>query len=61
MHPVERQNYAASAMICVPASLNENGPALGAQVDEKKNNRNSKIGRFFKVQTSDPDAIQHNL
>lgn len=34
LNPVGRVFYSASAMICVPASLNENGPALGAQAGE---------------------------
>jgi SAM-dependent methyltransferase len=36
LNPVGRVFYGASAMICVPASLNENGPALGAQAGEEK-------------------------
>jgi hypothetical protein len=36
LNPIGRQNYAASAVICVPASLNENGPALGAQTGEER-------------------------
>jgi SAM-dependent methyltransferase len=36
LNPLGRQNYAASTVICVPASLNENGPALGAQAGEKR-------------------------
>ncbi len=36
LNPVGRVFYAASAVICVPASLNENGPALGAQAGEKR-------------------------
>jgi len=36
LNSIGRQNYAASTMICVPASLNENGPALGAQAGEKR-------------------------
>jgi hypothetical protein len=35
LNPVGRQNYAISAVICALASLNENGPALGAQAGEK--------------------------
>ena len=35
LNPVGRVFYAASTMICVPASLNENGPALGAQAGEE--------------------------
>jgi SAM-dependent methyltransferase len=36
LNPLGRLNYSASTMICVPASLNENGPALGAQAGEKR-------------------------
>jgi SAM-dependent methyltransferase len=36
LNPIGRLNYSASTMICVPASLNENGPALGAQAGEKR-------------------------
>jgi len=31
---IGRMMYAASTMICIPASLSQNGPALGAQVGE---------------------------
>ena len=34
LNPVGRLFYAASTMICVPASLAFNGPALGAQAGE---------------------------
>jgi SAM-dependent methyltransferase len=34
LNPVGRIYYTGSTMICVPASLNENGPALGAQAGE---------------------------
>ena len=34
LNPVGRVFYAASTMICVPASLAYNGPALGAQAGE---------------------------
>jgi hypothetical protein len=34
LNPLGRLNYAASTMICVPASLSKNGPALGAQAGE---------------------------
>ena len=34
--PVRRVFYAASTMICVPASLASNGPALGAQAGEAR-------------------------
>jgi SAM-dependent methyltransferase len=36
LNPIGRLNYSASTMICVPASLNENGPALGAQAGEQR-------------------------
>jgi 2-polyprenyl-3-methyl-5-hydroxy-6-metoxy-1,4-benzoquinol methylase len=36
LNPVGRVYYAASTMICVPASLAYNGPALGAQAGESR-------------------------
>ena len=36
LNPLGRVFYGASTMICVPASLNENGPALGAQAGEER-------------------------
>lgn len=36
LNPVGRVFYAASTMICVPASLHSNGPALGAQAGEAR-------------------------
>jgi SAM-dependent methyltransferase len=36
LNPVGRLFYAASTMVCVPASLNEDGPALGAQAGEER-------------------------
>jgi SAM-dependent methyltransferase len=36
MNPIGRLNYGASTVVCVPASLNENGPALGAQAGEQR-------------------------
>lgn len=36
LNPVGRVFYAASTMICVPASLAHNGPALGAQAGESR-------------------------
>jgi ubiquinone/menaquinone biosynthesis C-methylase UbiE len=36
LNPVGRVFYAASTMICVPASLAYDGPALGAQAGEAK-------------------------
>jgi hypothetical protein len=36
LNPVGRMFYAASTMICVPASLAQNGVALGAQAGEAR-------------------------
>jgi SAM-dependent methyltransferase len=36
LNPLGRVNYSASTIVCVPASLNENGPALGAQAGEQR-------------------------
>ena len=36
LNPIGRVFYSASSLICVPASLNENGPALGAQAGEQR-------------------------
>jgi len=36
LNPVGRVYYAASTMICVPASLAHDGPALGAQAGEER-------------------------
>ena len=36
LNPVGRVFYAASTMVCVPASLAQNGPALGAQAGEAR-------------------------
>ena len=36
LNPLGRMFYSASTLVCVPASLNENGPALGAQAGEAK-------------------------
>ncbi len=35
-NPIGRAFYGGSTVACVPASLNENGPALGAQAGEQK-------------------------
>jgi hypothetical protein len=34
LNPLGRVLYSVSSVVCVPASLNENGPALGAQAGE---------------------------
>jgi ubiquinone/menaquinone biosynthesis C-methylase UbiE len=36
LNPVSRAFYAGSTLVCVPASLAQNGPALGAQAGEAK-------------------------
>jgi SAM-dependent methyltransferase len=36
LNPLGRVFYGASTVVCVPASLNENGPALGAQAGEER-------------------------
>ena len=36
LNPLGRLFYSVSSVVCVPASLNENGPALGAQAGEQK-------------------------
>ena len=36
LNVVGRAFYAASTLVCVPNSLADNGPALGAQAGEKK-------------------------
>jgi hypothetical protein len=48
LNPVGRVFYAASTMICVPASLNENGPALGAQAGEERIREIVKSAGFSK-------------
>ena len=36
LNPIGRMYYAASSLVCVPASLAHNGPALGAQAGEHR-------------------------
>jgi hypothetical protein len=36
LNPLGRLFYSVSSMVCVPASLNENGPGLGAQAGEER-------------------------
>lgn len=36
LNPIGRLFYSASSVVCVPASLNENGSALGAQAGEER-------------------------
>jgi SAM-dependent methyltransferase len=46
LNPLGRLNYAASTMVCVPASLSQNGPALGAQAGEARISQVVKAGGF---------------
>jgi 2-polyprenyl-3-methyl-5-hydroxy-6-metoxy-1,4-benzoquinol methylase len=36
LNPIGRMYYAASSLVCVPASLAHNGPALGARAGERR-------------------------
>jgi SAM-dependent methyltransferase len=57
--PIGRMLYAASTMICIPASLSQNGPALGAQAGEPGISKVVKAGGFkhFKRATQTPFNI----
>ena len=59
LNPVGRLFYAGSTMVCVPASLNQNGPALGAQAGEARISRVIKAGGFkhFRRATQTPFNI----
>ena len=59
LNPLGRLNYAASTMICVPASQSQNGPALGAQAGEAGISKVVKAGGFkhFKRVTQTPFNI----
>jgi SAM-dependent methyltransferase len=56
---VGRLFYASSTMACVPASLSQNGPALGAQAGEARISKVVKAGGFehFKRATQTPFNI----
>jgi SAM-dependent methyltransferase len=56
LNPVGRVYYAASTMICVPASLAYNGPALGAQAGETRLREVAMKGGFtrFRRATQTP-------
>jgi SAM-dependent methyltransferase len=59
LNPTGRMMYAASTMICVPASLSQNGPALGAQAGEAGISQVVKAGGFrhFRRVTQTPFNI----
>ena len=46
LNPVGRLFYAGSTMVCIPASLSQNGPALGAQAGERGISQVVKAGGF---------------
>jgi hypothetical protein len=46
LNPIGRLNYAASTMVCIPASLSQSGPALGAQAGEPGISQVVKAGGF---------------
>jgi 2-polyprenyl-3-methyl-5-hydroxy-6-metoxy-1,4-benzoquinol methylase len=48
LNAVGRTYYAASTLVCVPNSLADNGPALGAQAGEKKIKEISEASGFSK-------------
>jgi hypothetical protein len=48
LNPIGRMFYNVSSAICVPASLNENGPGLGAQAGEERIKDAIKSARFSK-------------
>lgn len=49
LNPVGRVFYAASTCVCVPASLAQDGPALGAQAGEKRLRGILEKGGFTKI------------
>jgi SAM-dependent methyltransferase len=59
LNSVGRLFYAASTMVCVPASLSQNGPALGAQAGEPGISKVVKAGGFkrFRRATQTPFNI----
>ncbi len=59
LNPVGRIYYAASTMLCVPASLSEHGPALGAQAGEARLREVASAGGFphFRRATQTPFNI----
>ncbi|ALI36880.1 tRNA (guanine-N(7)-)-methyltransferase [Candidatus Nitrosocosmicus oleophilus] len=48
LNPLGRVFYSVSSIVCVPASLSENGPALGAQAGEKRISEIIKSAGFSK-------------
>ena len=48
LNPIGRLFYSASSVVCVPASLNENGSALGAQAGEERIAETIKSAGFLR-------------
>jgi SAM-dependent methyltransferase len=59
LNPIGRILYAGSTMICIPTSLSQNGPALGAQAGEARISQVVKAGGFrhFRRATHTPFNI----
>src|SRR5919198_1309894 len=59
LNPIGRMFYAGSTMVCIPASLSQNGPALGGQAGEAAISQVVKAGGFkhFKRATQTPFNI----
>jgi SAM-dependent methyltransferase len=59
LNPIGRVYYAGSTMICIPTSLSQNGPALGAQAGEGRISQVVKAGGFrhFRRATHTPFNI----
>ena len=49
LNPLGRLSYAASTMVCIPASLSQNGPALGALAGEHGISQVVKSGGFRRL------------
>jgi hypothetical protein len=48
LNPLGRVFYSVSSIVCVPASLSENGPALGTQAGEQRISEIIKSAGFSK-------------
>ena len=59
LNPIGRIYYAGSTMVCIPTSLSQNGPALGAQAGEGRISQVVKAGGFrhFRRATHTPFNI----
>jgi len=49
LNPIGRIYYSVSSIVCVPASLSENGPAIGIQASEQRITEIIKSGGFSKL------------